>query len=428
MRKIFWNSILILNFYLITYFWFSNSSYLIESKNLNDILIAVGRITGLLSAYLIMIQLILISRFSLIEKEYGFDKLNKLHRWIGSFLGFFLVIHPLSLIIGYAGVNETSLFHQFMNFQTAWEDILPATVAFVIIILTAIISLNKIRKKIPYEVWYFAHLPLYLAIVLSFGHQTETGDVSSGNAMHYWYLINILTFGILIGYRFLKPAYLFFKHKFVIERVVKENEDIYSVYISGKKMSDYNFESGQYANLIFMQKNMWFHHPFSYSDSYNGNNIRFSIKASGDFTSKINNLKIGTRVWIDGPLGIFTLKKATKNKYLFIAGGIGITPILSMIKSIEEKNDAVLLYSNKTEKDYVFNKELTESNIKSYNFYTEKGQDNRIDIEKINNLCPDFKERDIYICGPSQMIIDLVKKLENNLVPTRQIHFEQFNY
>ncbi len=428
MKKIFWNSVLILNFYLITYFWFSNSSYLIESKNLNDILIAVGRITGLLSAYLIMIQLILISRFSLIEKEYGFDKLNKLHRWIGSFLGFFLVIHPLSLIIGYAGVNETSLFHQFMNFQTAWEDILPATVAFVIIILTAIISLNKIRKKIPYEVWYFAHLPLYLAIILSFGHQTETGDVSSGNAMNYWYLINIITFGILIGYRFLKPAYSFFKHKFVIERVVKENEDIYSVYVSGKRMGDYNFESGQYANLIFMQKNMWFHHPFSYSDSYNGNNIRFSIKASGDFTSKINNLKVGTRVWIDGPLGTFTLKKATKNKYLFIAGGIGITPILSMIKSIEEKNNAMLLYSNKTEKDSVFDKELIESNIKSYNFYTEKSQDNRIDIEKINNLCPDFKERDIYICGPSQMIIDLVKKLENNLVPTRQIHFEQFNY
>lgn len=428
MKKIFWNSVLILNFYLITYFWFSNSSYLIESKNLNDILIAIGRITGLLSAYLIMIQLLLISRFSLIEKEYGFDKLNKLHRWIGSFLGFFLIIHPLSLIVGYAGMNETSIFHQFISFQNTWEDILPATIAFTIIILTAIISLNKIRRKIPYEVWYFAHLPLYLAIVLSFGHQTETGDVSFGNAMYYWYLINILTFGILIGYRFLRPAYLFFRHKFVIEQVIRENEDIYSVYISGQKMENYNFESGQYANLVFMQKNMWFHHPFSYSNSYNGKNIRFSIKASGDFTSKINDLQIGTRVWIDGPLGTFTLKKSTKNKYLFIAGGIGITPILSIIKSIEEKDGAVLLYSNKTEKDSIFNQELTESNVKSYNFYTEKGLDNRIDIEKINNLCPDFKERDIYICGPSQMISDLVKKLENNFVPKEQIHFEQFNY
>jgi predicted ferric reductase len=177
-----------------------------------------------------------------------------------------------------------------------------------------------------------------------------------------------------------------------------------------------------------MQKNMWFHHPFSYSDSYNGKSVRFSIKASGDFTSKINNLKIETKVWIDGPLGTFTLKKAIKNKYLFIAGGIGITPILSMIKSVEEKDSAVLLYSNKTQKDSVFTEEITENKIKSYNFYTERGQDNRIDIEKISSLCPDFKERDIYICGPSQMISDIVKKLKNNLVPSEQIHFEQFNY
>jgi predicted ferric reductase len=427
-KKIIWITLIVLNIGLIIYFWYSNSSYLINNEQPGDIFIALGRITGLLSAYLILIQLFLISRFSVIEREYGFDKLNAIHRWIGSFLGVFIISHPLFLTIGYAGINKISYFHQFLNFQTSWENVFGATLAFGIIIFTAIISTNKIRRKIPYEFWYFSHLPLYIAIVIAFGHQTETGDLSSGGAMFYWYFINAITIGVLISYRFLKPAYLFFKHHFIIEKIIKENESVYSVYISGKKMSDYKFLSGQYASLIFLQKNMWFHHPFSYSDSPNGNTIRFSIKASGDFTSKIGSLKLGSRVWIDGPLGTFTLKKSVKDKYLFIAGGIGITPILSIIKSIPEKNNAMLLYSNETEEKSVFGEELNKTGVKTYNFFTGGNEKNKIDIEKINNLCPDFTERDIYICGPGKMIRSIVESLRNKNVPLEQIHFEKFSY
>ena len=135
MRKTLWNIIVSVNFVLIFFFWFSNSSYLIKSQDVGDIFIAFGRITGLLSAYLILIQLFLVSRFSFIEKEYGFDNLNKLHRWIGHFLGIFIISHPLFLTIGYASINNVSYFHQFISFQTSWEDVLPATIAFLIIIM-----------------------------------------------------------------------------------------------------------------------------------------------------------------------------------------------------------------------------------------------------------------------------------------------------
>ncbi|MDD5152594.1 MAG: ferric reductase-like transmembrane domain-containing protein [Candidatus Pacebacteria bacterium] len=401
---------------------------MITGINPGSFLIALGRLAGLLSEFLILIQLLLISRFSFVEKEYGFDKLADLHRKIGLFLGIFLISHPLLLTFGYAKLNNINFAKQFITFQTGWSGVFTATVAFLIIVITAFISTKAIRNKIKYEVWYFAHLPLYIAVAIAFGHQVNTGDMSQGGAIFYWYLINLVAVGTLVAFRFIKPAYSFFKHSFVIEKIVKENDNVYSIYIAGKKMEQYKFASGQYATLIFLQKNMWFHHPFSFSDSHNGENLRFTVKSSGDFTSKIENLKKGTRVWIDGPLGTFTLEKSINKKYLFIAGGIGITPILSIMKSIEDKKSAILLYSNKRKEEIIFQKEIAESGIETYYFNTDPGVGNRINDQKIAKFCSDYKDRDIYLCGPIQMTSSLMQSIKNNGVSSEQIHFEKFNY
>jgi len=428
MKKVFWNAIFIINFYLILYFWFTNSSYLINGTTNGSMLIALGRLAGLLSEFLILVQLLLISRFSSIEKQYGFDKLISIHKKIGFFLGVFLISHPILLTIGYAQSKNLSFINQFINFISKWEGVIGATIAFLIIIFVAIISLKKYRVRISYEIWYFLHLPLYIAVAIAFSHQINTGDMASGGAMFYWFLINIVTVGIIIFYRFLRPIYLFFRHSFKIEKIVKENTNVYSVYIGGKNMAQYKFQSGQYANLIFLQKKMMFHHPFSYSDAYNGKYLRFTIKASGDFTSKIEKLKTGTRVWIDGPFGVFTLNKLVNNKIVFIAGGIGITPILSMIKSIPNTQNAVLLCSNKSEADINFWHEISKSQIESHYFNTSLGVNNRINVEKIIEICPDYKDRDFYLCGPVQMTTKLVKDLKKVGVTSEQIHFEKFNY
>ena len=427
MKKLFWNLVVILNFYLILYFWFTNSNYLLTSNHFSNVLIALGRLTGLLGAFLILIQLFLISRFSSIEKEYGFDKLANFHKNIGLFLSVFLISHPILLTLGYAVSKKITFLNQFLNFENKWEGIFSATIAIIIIIFTGLISIKKIREKIPYEVWYFAHLPLYIAVVFAFGHQIKTGDMSSGGALFYWYIFNIVIFGLLIIYRFIKPLFLFNKHSFTVENIVRENENVYSVYLTGRNMNQYKFRSGQYATLIFLQKDMWFHHPFSFSNPYNSKNLRFTIKTSGNFTSKVKNIKIGTKVWIDGPLGTFTLNKSVNNKYVFIAGGIGITPILSIIKSIKEKSSAVLLYSNKTDQDINFQKEISDTGIFTHYFNTGK-DNNRINIQKIIQICPDFKKRDFYLCGPEKMTLDLVNNLKESGVTDEQIHFEKFNY
>jgi len=417
-----------INLFIILFFWWGGSSAFFSN---GKTFVALGRLTGLLAEFLILAGLILISRLPFLEKVYGFDELNKIHRWIGYGLVTVIVSHPLFLLIGYSSANEISLFKQFINFITKWEDVSGAFFGIIILIVVGIISMPKIRWKLKYETWHFVHLFMYLAIGLVFSHQINSGDVSNGTALFYWFLINFVVFGVLIFYRFLRPIILFLRHEFYIEKVAQETHDVCSVYIGGKNLDKFKFESGQHLRILFLDKKMLQFHPFSFSSAYNGKFLRISIKNSGDFTSQIGNLKEGTKIIIDGPLGKFTELSAVKNKYLLIAGGIGITPIKAMIESLSEKGrDFIFIFGNKTEKDIVFKKELDKI---PHHYVLSREKKNEyengyIDGEKIQRIAPDFKERDIYICGPDLMLNSILDTLKNLGVDKSQIHYEKFYY
>jgi predicted ferric reductase len=183
---------------------------------------------------------------------------------------------------------------------------------------------------------------------------------------------------------------------------------------------------------------MWYSHPFSFSSAYNGKFIRLTIKNVGDYTSKIAALAPGTRVLVDGPLGLFIEKRASREKYLFIAGGIGITPLRSMMESIIAGGgkDIVLLISAKTEKDFVFRNEIEAMKreapaLKVYYIVsapTPGYESGRLDKEKIVRLVPDFFSREVFLCGPPPMMDSVVKNLSEIGFSPKHVHFEQFAF
>jgi NAD(P)H-flavin reductase len=157
----------------------------------------------------------------------------------------------------------------------------------------------------------------------------------------------------------------FFKHQFYIDKVVQETPDVYSVYIKGKNIEQFTYEAGQFANYTFLQKGMYFTHPFSFSTAPNAEYIRISVRGVGDFTRRIPELRPGTKVVIDGPLGIFTERSSARDKYLFIAGGIGITPLRSLAEDLSKRGkDITLLYGNRTADNIPLKAELEAMPIK----------------------------------------------------------------
>ncbi len=432
-QKVFWQSVLIANFYAVFFVWYLGSGDLLKSGIFSDSIIAFGRLTGLLLELLILLELVLISRALPLERLYGFDKTNALHRKIGYFLVCFIFAHPILLTLGYAARTTRSVSEQFVSFLLHWEDVASACIALFIFAVVGILALPRIRSALSYEFWYFTHLPLYGAIVLALGHQTNSGDVSSGGALYYWLMLHFFVFGVVLVYRFLVPLYKNLKHQFRIVRVVRESDDITSVYIGGKHMEVFHFEAGQFARLIFFQKGMWQGHPFSFSAPYNGKELRFSIKALGDWTRRTSELRVGTYVWLEGPLGAFTLRKARTKKVLFIAGGIGITPILAMVRSIVRGTDALLFYGVRKKSALVFLTELEKAGVPMRTFLSEEEgsgeyEQGVITASRIATLCPDVGERDVYLCGPSSMMNALVRDLPNAGVSPDRLHFERFSF
>lgn len=432
MKKALTSAIFWANIFVILYFWWQGSSEFILSQSPAQVLVALGRIAGLLAEYFILVELILISRIPFIEREYGFDVLNKYHRWFGYFLGAFILSHPILLTFGYSSLQNITVAHQFLVFFQS-DDILNAFIGLLVFIGVIIASLPFIRRLFKYESWHFVHLFMYLAIALAFGHQLEGATVNHGGFLYYWFVLNFAVFGAFGIWRFLKPLVIFNRHRFFIEKIVKENNNVVSIYISGQNMENFKFESGQFLNVIFLNKGFLQPHPFSFSAPYNGKDIRISAKMLGDYTSKLEGLKEGIKVIIEGPLGKFTEKVAKYNKYLLIAGGIGITPIRSLVESLNQKNkDIILIYGVRTPEDAVFKSELEKitNNIKYVFSNYEKGEHESgyIDESKIKKIAPDFKERDIYICGPTKMMESVIKTLKHLGAKSSQIHYEKFSF
>jgi predicted ferric reductase len=281
------------------------------------------------------------------------------------------------------------------------------------------------------------HLGTYAAILLAWGHQLKVGEDFVDNRLFtsYWYGLYIFVFGNLLFFRFLKPVYFFYRHRFYVEKFEKETPDTTSIYISGRHINHFKIQAGQFMKLTFLTKAFFLQsHPFSLSLMPTGKHMRVTIKNSGDFTKKISTIQEGTQVFIDGPYGVFT---ETKNqKALLLASGIGITPIRSLLEQMAyHKKDVILLYGNRKKADIIFKEELDQLakkyKIPVYYFLSQEKLpgmiQGRIDKSSIQKLVKDIGEREVYICGPIPMITQVNKAIVELGVSSKQIHFEKFS-
>ncbi len=428
MRKFILTLLFFLNIGAIIALWWLGSGVFFSAPPSGP-LIALGRLAGLLAEFFILLEIVLVSRVPLVEQTYGFDTLNRWHRTIGYWLVGTVILHPIFLTFGYASDHEASFVSQFLDFFFNWEDVSKAILGIALLIGAGIVSIPWIRKKLSYESWHGTHLLMYLAIALFFGHQINTGDVSFGPALAYWLTLNVIGFGSIVAYRFLRPLLMFARHWFVVESVVQETHNVFSVVIGGKGMDQFRFRPGQFLQVIFFDKRMWTPHPFSFSAPPNGRTIRISAKAAGDFTSEMKHLLPGTPVLIDGPLGRFTSDRArTESSILLIAGGIGITPIRSLFEEfIREGRTVDLIYGARAAHDFAFKKELDALATKNARVhYLPSDTHGVISADLITGIAPDVALRDVYICGPGPMMKSAVEILLGLGVPKSAIFYEKF--
>jgi predicted ferric reductase len=221
---------------------------------------------------------------------------------------------------------------------------------------------------------------------------------------------------------------------FTVDSIKQETSDTYTLNLKSKKPFD--FKAGQFCFLRINKNRLYARHPFTVSSAPNDNVTSFTIKHAGRFTETARTLKTGEKISVEGPFGVF-IPKPDKD-LVFIAGGVGITPFMSILKDRINNNsnqNITLIYCSRGKDDIIFKNEIDSINKSWFKkiyvlnstdgalFPCEQGYISNKIIEKyVNNIQNSL----YYICGPEKMKNSAKKILGDLKVDKSSIFTEDF--
>ncbi|MEU6143778.1 ferredoxin reductase family protein [Streptomyces sp. NPDC047081] len=397
----------------------------------SNALIVIGRLLGLYGALVMAFQLVLVARLPWLDRRIGMDRLTSWHRWTGFALLWTLLGHAVFITFGYADGAGVGPISELVDLAETTEGVLRAIVAFGIILVVGAVSARYARRRLAYETWHFIHLYTYVAVVLAFTHQVAVGTTftSSSAAKTYWYGVWAVALGAVVLGRLVLPLWRNTRHQFRVSAVVPESDNVVSIHITGKDLDKLPAQAGQFFLWRFLTADRWWQaNPFSLSAAPDGRGLRLTAKAAGEGSAALRHVKVGTRVFAEGPYGAFTTLHRTKPESLLIAGGVGVTPIRALLEDIE--GHAVVIYRVAGERDAVLYDELRElAAAKGAELHLVTGPPvpDKLAPSELIRLVPDIADRDVFLCGPPPMMSAVLRTLADLGVPKQQTHFERFS-
>lgn len=375
----------------------------------------------------------LTARFKRAAMPFGIDLVYYFHRQISIIAFFFILVHPVVLII-----NDTSLLGELTS-----SYMVSGFGSLISLSLLVIFSLWRKQLEINYETWRIWHLVLAIgAFVLAVLHIEGVGGYITTPAKRVlWALIMACWLFLVLYVRLVKPFFLR-RHPYRVEKVIKERGDAWSLVLRPENHEGISFQPGQFAWLtLWSSPFLMKEHPFSISSSAEKQGvIHFTIKELGDFTRTIKNVVLGQIAYLDGPYGSFSFDRHPAAGYFFVAGGIGIAPVMGMLRTFADRKDPRplhLIYAYSSLDNLTFYEEIeslrNQLNLQ-VNYVLKAPPDNWqgdkgiLSAEIIEHHLPDnFKELDYFVCGPVPMIELVEKTLNQRGVSLSSIHSELFD-
>jgi predicted ferric reductase len=399
-------------------------------------LTSFGRITGLLGAYLVLVQLLLMARIPWFERAVGLDRLAAWHRGLGTNTVVLLVVHVLSIVWGYGLTQHHATLAELWTVVTTYPSMMKATAGLLGFLVVAVVSARSVRAKVSYEVWYWLHLTTYLSIALAFFHQVSTGADFLGHpaAKLLWTAFYLGVAGIVLTWRLVLPARGWWRHRLLVERVVTEAPGVVSVHLRGHHLDELGGRAGHFFLWRFVTPgHLWSAHPYSLSAVPNGKHLRITVKDAGDHSADLARLRPGVPVFAEGPFGHFTADGRTRTRALLVAGGSGIGPVRALAEDLARAGDDVtVVYRASTRDDLALAHELDALAGKRFRVHyvvgrrRELGHD-PLSAKHLQRLVPDLARREVYVCGPDGMTRAVQRSVTALGVPRRLVHTEEFS-
>ncbi|MDQ6771540.1 MAG: ferric reductase-like transmembrane domain-containing protein [Candidatus Dormibacteraeota bacterium] len=397
---------------------------------------------GFVGLSMMGLQFALVARFKTVAAPFGIDFLNKFHREVSFVALAFILAHPILLF-----VQDSAKYLPLLNVVTApWRARFGVSSVLLLIVLIGT-SIWRRQLRLSYEVWQLTHGILAVAIVLfALLHIHLVGFYTQGVARRLLFdLYGASLIMLLVWVRVIAPA-LRLRRPWRVVRVQPQRGASSTVVFEPVGHEGFDFQPGQFVWLSARRSpfNLTYH-PISFSsegDVEPGGEIAITVKERGDWTREIPTIKPGARLFVDGPHGVFSMDLEQAMGYGFIAGGVGITPMYSMVSTMLKRGDVrpvYLFYANGDWEHVTFREELAELAKAMPNLHVIHvlgrppdgwdGESGRITAELLQRHLPahQYRRYQYFICGPGPMMDAMEAALSEIGVPHANIDTERFD-
>ncbi len=333
-----------------------------------------------------------------------------------------LLAHPLFLASRYLE----------LDLDTAWEFLSPFNsdllnrIGWIGLIVFMLGLAATFSLRLSYSVWRHLHLLLVVAMLIGLGHIAIAGGFSVSLA------VTLLMIGIAVSWRLVHSDYGIGAFPYEVDAVSHPSEHITEVVLRplGKPLG---IAQGQFVNAAFFEgphfQGCGEFHPYTVSKVTEDGSLSLSIKALGNCTQHIQLLEPGVAVRLQGPYGTFLLDRPLSAE-IWIAGGIGITPFLALLRSYPVMQKTDLVYVHREHEQVPYEQELqayatVQVELQVYSLIMENDP---MPLFALLANIDELKQRQIYLCGPPLLIAKVTSWLQVQGVPEQQIHSEQFDF
>ncbi len=390
----------------------------------------LGQLAGILGVTLISLEYILATRAKIFDKIFGgLDRAYAAHHNLGISGFIFVLFHPFFLAFNSLG-SVSSLKLYFIP-----GSILSYNLGILALYAYATLIFITLYIRLPYEVWRKTHVFMGVPLFISAYHILAiSSDVGNFLPLRI-FVLGLVTIAA-ISYIYKRFFYEKFSPKYEYKiHDIKRTGEIFDIFMRPVNRI-MQFTPGQFVFIRFNSQNASPElHPFSISSAPEDSDLRISIKNLGDFTGSLTNLKINDTATLYGPHGEFGLKSLESRKpEVWIAGGIGITPFLSILRhyAFQKSNKNIsFIYCAKSDDEFSYRNEINSilpktegAKITFYNS-TVSGH---ISGDKVKDIAGDLHGRKIFMCGPKPMMDSLASAFIAQKIHPRNIIFEDFSF
>ncbi len=404
-----------------------------------DFVAALGLAAGFVAFALLALEFALVARVSWVSEPFGTDALALFHRQMGCLALAFAGAHT-ALLLG--GGRASASFLDPLHGSWASRAGAIALWSAGLVVASALL-----RRKLPvsYELWRAAHRVLALVIVAGMlAHALLAGSASRASSVRFVLCsFALLVLVLVVRHRLLRPLALRRAPWEIVENR-DEGASTRTLVIEPRGHAGLAFEAGQFVWLItgrspFAREQ----HPLSIASSAvarERGRVELAIKALGDWSgTTVPAMRAGTRVWLDGPFGGFTPERVAAPGFVLIAGGIGITPMRSIVLTLRERRDprpVILFHAARNRERAVFASELAALATERFRWiavFEERDPDPRAEAGFVDaallarHLPAGFERWAFFVCGPPPMMDAIERALAQLSVDPERIHSERFD-